>query len=224
MHEGTTRSRLGSITEGRPVQTALLELDVISAQIGRSASDALAESAIDEDDSSDDEPPKSGSESEIASRTSAATSVSGGTITGNSVLTSPADEKKVPLPPVATTAQSAPLPSHRASLSVSSSFVHPTDLAAQLASHPKLAALRSPAGLAMTPMSAASGGPSPARSAPQTPGIAAAAKSSNYFTPNSPPILANPKCSGYFVEPVSGLMSGFDCCMLSRLISGRCDR
>jgi dual specificity phosphatase 12 len=49
------------------------------------------------------------------------------------------------------------------------------DLAAELHSHPKLAALRMPPSLSMT-------------------GIRSSL---------SPPILMNPKCSGYFVEPVS---------------------
>ncbi|KAF8635395.1 hypothetical protein AX15_000395 [Amanita polypyramis BW_CC] len=58
-------------------------------------------------------------------------------------------------------------------------LVSPTELAAQLYSNPKLAALRPPTGA----ISAASG----PRSA----------------TPVSPPILINPKCSGYFVEPMA---------------------
>jgi dual specificity phosphatase 12 len=62
---------------------------------------------------------------------------------------------------------------------------HGADLAAQLQGNPKLAALRSPGGLSMTPMT-------PLLTAPKT-----IDKSSI-----SPPILMNPKCSGYFVEPV----------------------
>jgi dual specificity phosphatase 12 len=61
-------------------------------------------------------------------------------------------------------------------------FQHGADLAAQLHANPKLAALRSPGGLSMTPL----------HTTPR--GID---KSSI-----SPPILMNPKCSGYFVEPV----------------------
>ncbi|KII87806.1 hypothetical protein PLICRDRAFT_176572 [Plicaturopsis crispa FD-325 SS-3] len=60
-----------------------------------------------------------------------------------------------------------------------STFVHPADLAAQLYSNPKLAALRSP-GLPGTPTTTAP----------------------KFSAPASPPILANPKCSGYFVEPM----------------------
>lgn len=59
-------------------------------------------------------------------------------------------------------------------------LISPTDLAAQLMSDPKLAALRSP------PVSVTT---------PQAPASKAA--------PISGPILVNPKCSGYFVEPVS---------------------
>jgi len=56
-------------------------------------------------------------------------------------------------------------------------YASPSDLAADLHSHPKLAALRAPPSLSMTGIS----GPRAAV---------------------SPPILVNPKCSGYFVEPV----------------------
>jgi dual specificity phosphatase 12 len=63
-----------------------------------------------------------------------------------------------------------------------STLQHGADLAAQLHANPKLAALRSPGGLSMTPLQSAS---------------RVIDKSSI-----SPPILMNPKCSGYFVEPV----------------------
>ncbi|KDR80052.1 hypothetical protein GALMADRAFT_222955 [Galerina marginata CBS 339.88] len=59
-------------------------------------------------------------------------------------------------------------------------LLSPSDLAAQLLTNPKLAALRSPT----TPGSANAVGPT------QTPPIVSA------------PILVNPKCSGYFVEPM----------------------
>lgn len=52
-----------------------------------------------------------------------------------------------------------------------------TDLAAQLSSNPKLAALRAAASLSMTSLN-------------------------GHRAALSPPILANSKCSGYFVEPV----------------------
>ncbi|CDO77073.1 hypothetical protein BN946_scf184473.g17 [Trametes cinnabarina] len=182
MHDMPPRSRLGSITENRPLKSSLLALDSMSAQIGQEASDSLSESAIDED-SSGDEPPKSddGADSEDEEKANAPSATEGG-------VEAAAEKADVV----------TPLPSQRPPLSVSSSFVHPSDLAAQLASHPKLAALRPPAGLAMTP---ASGGASPTRSVPQSPGLANA-KSPNYFASISPPILVNPKCSGYFVEPM----------------------
>ncbi|KAM6503317.1 hypothetical protein JOM56_000260 [Amanita muscaria] len=58
------------------------------------------------------------------------------------------------------------------------SLISPTELAAQLYSNPKLAALRTPSGVG----------------APKT-------------TPISPPILLNAKCSGYFVEPMDWMES-----------------
>jgi len=68
-----------------------------------------------------------------------------------------------------------------------SSFQHPSDLAAQLYANPKLAALRGPMPLSMTPIQ-------PVRDKASI----------------SPPILANTKCSGYFVEPVSSLFVSFE--------------
>ena len=64
-------------------------------------------------------------------------------------------------------------------------YASPADLAAQLHSHPKLAALRAPPSLAMTSLNG---------SIKQT---------------MSPPILVNPKCSGYFVEPVRTFLTLF---------------
>jgi dual specificity phosphatase 12 len=55
------------------------------------------------------------------------------------------------------------------------SLISPTDLAAQLYSNPKLAALRSSVGVGSSRINS---------------------------SPVSPPILMNPKCSGYFLEPV----------------------
>ncbi|KAI0066919.1 hypothetical protein BV25DRAFT_1795762 [Artomyces pyxidatus] len=65
--------------------------------------------------------------------------------------------------------------------STASALQHPADIAAQLYANPKLAALRSPTGMGMTPIS------------PR--GVVDRASI-------SPPILMNPKCSGYFVEPM----------------------
>lgn len=64
----------------------------------------------------------------------------------------------------------------------STQYASPLDLAAELHSHPKLVALRTPPSLSMT-------------------GIRSVA---------SPPILMNPKCSGYFVEPVGVSLSVVD--------------
>lgn len=211
LHDPLPRSRLGSITEGRPMRSALLELDSASAKIGQSASDALSDSALDEDDS-DEEPHKSDDDDGTVGTVVTSPEPSQSPLSATPVNGSKALPKDQNPSTTGTTAESAEtvtlLPSQPAPLSVSSSFVHPSDLAAQLASHPKLAALRAPAGLSMTPLASGSGAPSPARSAPQSPGVASAVtKSSNYFPPVSAPILANPKCSGYFVEPVGTLLS-----------------
>jgi dual specificity phosphatase 12 len=84
-----------------------------------------------------------------------------------------------------TTGKSRPPPASSATSAGGGTLHHGADLAAQLQSNPKLAALRSPGGLSMTPMT-------PLQITPKT-----IDKSSI-----SPPILMNPKCSGYFVEPV----------------------
>ncbi|KAG6812879.1 hypothetical protein H0H92_015807 [Tricholoma furcatifolium] len=69
---------------------------------------------------------------------------------------------------------------------ITTTFISPTDLAAELYSNPKLAALRT------------SHIPSPSLGVSPTPKP----------PPQSAPILANPKCSGYFVEPM-GWMESF---------------
>jgi len=84
-----------------------------------------------------------------------------------------------------TTGKGRPPPAFPATSAGGGTLQHGADLAAQLQANPKLAALRSPGGLSMTPMT-------PLQAAPKT-----IDKSSI-----SPPILMNPKCSGYFVEPV----------------------
>lgn len=80
------------------------------------------------------------------------------------------------------TNKSRPPPALSTAAAGVSPFQHGADLAAQLQSNPKLAALRSPGGLTMTPLQTT------------TRGIDKASI--------SPPILMNPKCSGYFVEPM----------------------
>lgn len=80
------------------------------------------------------------------------------------------------------TGKSRPPPAGSTGSASVGTFQHGADLAAQLHANPKLAALRSAGGLAMTPLNTAT---------------RVVDKSSI-----SPPILMNSKCSGYFVEPV----------------------
>ncbi|KAI0642554.1 hypothetical protein C8Q79DRAFT_982660 [Trametes meyenii] len=183
MHDLLPRSRLGSITENRPLKSSLLALDSVSAQIGQNASDALSDSALEED-SSGEEPPES-DDADAEEDDLAQPSASSATPTSRGAVTAPSTKIAPPL-------------AQRPSMPGPNTYVHPSDLAAQLSSHPKLAGLRAPAGLAMTP---ANNGPPAARSSPQSPGLANA-RNPNYFAPVSPPILINPKCSGYFVEPM----------------------
>ncbi|KAL5512331.1 hypothetical protein ACEPAG_3323 [Sanghuangporus baumii] len=73
-----------------------------------------------------------------------------------------------------------------------SGYMSPAELAAQLQSNPKLAALRSPsvsAGSGLQPMT------------PLTPPASASVSSKNP-SQIAPPLLVNPNCSGYFVEPM----------------------
>ncbi|KAI0002579.1 hypothetical protein BJV74DRAFT_765196 [Russula compacta] len=81
-----------------------------------------------------------------------------------------------------TTGKSRPPPAGSTGSASVGTFQHGADLAAQLHANPKLAALRSAGGLAMTPLNTAT---------------RVIDKSSI-----SPPILMNSKCSGYFVEPM----------------------
>ncbi|EIW84705.1 hypothetical protein CONPUDRAFT_97040 [Coniophora puteana RWD-64-598 SS2] len=89
-----------------------------------------------------------------------------------------AAEKKTAQPADAALPVASPAPI--SSTSASPGYATPSDLAAQLHTHPKLAALRQPAGLSMTSIQG-----------PSSPRVIA-----------SPPILMNSKCSGYFVEPM----------------------
>ncbi|KAL6304400.1 hypothetical protein BKA93DRAFT_733115 [Sparassis latifolia] len=170
-HEPAIRSRLNSNADNRPLKSSLLALDG-AAQFGHDLSDALqlSESALEGDDDSVDEefdpaPAK-------PERKSAA-------VVNLPLIT----------PSASSSSESGNLPSvarRPSASSRSSSFAHPSDLAAQLYANPKLAALRRPSlsALNMSPISPA--GPSNGAKA----------------VPFSPPILANPKCSGYFVEPM----------------------
>ena len=196
VHDSHSRSRLGSINEvvqNRPVRAALLELNSAAAEVGHSASDLLSESAVDEDSESESESTTNTSKRPPSTEEAIEPT---GLPSGISPSASNLDKPMTPSVTFETADKVTSLSSQRSP--PSSSFAHPSDLAAQLASHPKLAALRLPGGLSMTPL-APTGGVSPARSAPQSPGLTSV-KSANYF---APPILANPKCSGYFVEPVS---------------------
>ena len=205
------------------VRDALRALDSASVEIGQQASDAIGESAID-DDSDEEEQEQSKGETDSQEKGKGKPTLGNGLVASPAPM-SPPNSTSTSTSPTATAARPPEKQAPRASQSGGArpsvslnTFVHPTDLAAQLASNPKLAGLRPPARLSMTPMTPLSagantnanpeavGGPAPARSAPVSPGLAAAmlrGANSNYFTPVSPPILANPKCSGYFVEPVS---------------------
>ncbi|KAI0295742.1 hypothetical protein BC826DRAFT_1091313 [Russula brevipes] len=100
----------------------------------------------------------------------APTSGASETVSANSDST-PTSGKSRPPPPLSTASAGG------------GTFQHGADLAAQLHANPKLSALRSPGGFAMTPLHTA---------APRV-----MDKSTI-----SPPILMNSKCSGYFVEPM----------------------
>lgn len=177
--EPLPRSRLDSITEGRSLRSSLVVLDT-TAEVGRSVSD-LTDSAIDDGDSPDEEPPKSDSAEGVPSHAKLGADVAAAANDSTSFA------KKATLADRAAEVMITP------SLQPSQNLAHPSDLAAQLASHPKLSALCSPTGLAMTTMT-------PTVLTPQSPVLTSV---KNYFQAPSPPILANPKCSGYFVEPVS---------------------
>jgi dual specificity phosphatase 12 len=79
-----------------------------------------------------------------------------------------------------------PLPASSTAAPGVSTLQHGAELSAQLHSNPKLATLRSPGGLSMTPLQTTT---------------RVIDKASI-----SPPILMNPKCSGHFVEPVGRIV------------------
>ncbi|EIN08594.1 hypothetical protein PUNSTDRAFT_114048 [Punctularia strigosozonata HHB-11173 SS5] len=74
-------------------------------------------------------------------------------------------------------------------------FSSSRDIAAELMANPKLAALRSPTGLQMTPMQAGGGVAGGSQQQHQQ-------QLQQKMAANVPPILADPKCSGYFLEPM----------------------
>ncbi|KAI9463024.1 hypothetical protein F5148DRAFT_1276528 [Russula earlei] len=135
-------------------------------------SGSLSMSALDSDDDESVGSTTGPSASAPAPRT-------GGIPTANTAPPSPAPNQD-------TTGKSRPPPAHSAASTGAGTLQHGADLAAQLHANPKLAALRAPGGLSMTPLNTAT---------------RVMDKSSI-----SPPILMNPKCSGYFVEPVSRQM------------------
>lgn len=128
---------------------------------------SLSMSALDSDDeeSADSTPVTTATPRTGGSHPSETTpsSLAGETIVG--------DPDTVRPPPASSTAAPAVSP-----------LQHGSEIAAQLHANPKLAALRPPGGLSMTPLQTTT---------------RVIDKASI-----SPPILMNPKCSGYFVEPV----------------------
>jgi dual specificity phosphatase 12 len=163
---GQARSRVNSKGDNRPS---------VLTGFGRGISDSLSMSALDTDD--DDNHHVDASHVKVRSRVSS-------TSDNRPTRPSPLHENSDPIPENA--AESVEGLCSPASVVVSvpavtphsssTLFANPTDLAAQLDSHPKLAELRSP------------------RLISQVQAI---------VSPISLPILVNPKCSGYFVEPVS---------------------
>jgi dual specificity phosphatase 12 len=140
----------------------------------------LSMSALDSDD---EESVGSTTVTSVTPRTgvtSTADTVLPPTLTPGTSGTNPENRESVPVP---TSGKSHVQPALSTTTSAGTgNLQHGADLAAQLHANPKLAALRTPGGLAMTPLNTAS---------------RVVDKSSI-----SPPILMNPKCSGYFVEPV----------------------
>ncbi|KAF9817014.1 hypothetical protein IEO21_03688 [Rhodonia placenta] len=183
-HEPTTRSRLGSNTDTRPLRSSLLALES-AAQLGQNMSDSLSESALEEEES--DEDPGNGGQEQSAEDKDEQTQQDEAEDTDRA----PQQEAR-PSPPPLSSSASGPLPAISPilarRLSQSSGLMHGSDLAAQLYANPKLAALRSPpAALNMTAL---------------TLPVSSSSPSGVKGLPYSPPILVNPKCSGYFVEPM----------------------
>lgn len=195
-HESATKSRLGSVSETRPLRSSLLALEN-AAQLGEDLSDALDESAVENESEEEEQSPS-------VSTLSPVSPVSGGvskapetetiaenpTLEENASSASSAFESTVKPPPPTPAKAIPPMVARRLSGSAGG-FSHPADIAAQLYANPKLAALRVPSGSGITSPT------SPTQTPPSltiTPNVAR--------TQFSPPLLINPKCSGYFVEPV----------------------
>ncbi|KAH9933812.1 uncharacterized protein B0H18DRAFT_982187 [Fomitopsis serialis] len=207
-HEPPTRSRLASNVDTRPLRSSLLALEG-AAQLGQDISDSLSESALEGSDDEEDEvqgPPNTALPSLERNGDAVSDSLSTTAAPSNSASTSRDMNHKslslanaMPSPPaLATSPTSEPLPAippsmaRRLSSSSGPPLAHGSDLAAQLLSNPKLAALRSPtSGLNMTMLT------------PSSPGAGGSGSGRGGSTFNvSPPLLANNTCSGYFVEPM----------------------
>ncbi|KAA1472417.1 hypothetical protein DENSPDRAFT_800964 [Dentipellis sp. KUC8613] len=191
----SARSRKGSGTDRPRVRRPSGSEGM--ASLGGLAS-ALSMSALDSEDEDVVLPkPKSASaELQSSSRpppAPSASSAAAGTIPEGTAIASPNGTQQAPSassPPVPSTTspEAMAIDSPKSGPSTKgpsgglppSAFQHPSDLAAQLYANPKLAALRSPVPLGMSPI------------------IPSARDKASI----SPPILANPKCSGYFVEPM----------------------
>ncbi|KAI0281804.1 hypothetical protein BGY98DRAFT_1124374 [Russula aff. rugulosa BPL654] len=153
-----------------------------SGGLSTMAAASLSMSAVDDDDS------KSLVKKRPADRPSESTECTATADTAPSPNPTPGTSEAIlenPTSATPTTGKGRPPPASSATSAGGGTLHHGADLAAQLQSNPKLAALRSPGGLSMTPMT-------PLQITPKT-----IDKSSI-----SPPILMNPKCSGYFVEPM----------------------
>ncbi len=135
---------------------------------------SLSMSALDSDDE----------ESADSTPATVSTPRTGEIHTADTTPSSLATETIVDVPdsvPITNRSRPPPLALSTAAAGVST-LQHGADLAAQLHANPKLASLRPPGGLTMTPLQTTT---------------RVIDKASI-----SPPILMNPKCSGYFVEPV----------------------
>ncbi|KAG6333939.1 hypothetical protein ID866_5150 [Astraeus odoratus] len=173
--------RSSSSHDGRPA--------ILSALGGRSLLESLSMSALETEDDSSDTVKAGVTRSPPLRRSSLASMDSIGRDLSDALDAVSAAEPSEVLPP-ADEAQDAkgspdldssshPVPEQGQASNLNTQYASPADLAAQLYSNPKLAALRRQPSLSMTSIT----GPS----------------SKQAF---SPPILMNPNCSGYFLEPM----------------------
>ncbi|KAI0947581.1 hypothetical protein AcW1_009302 [Taiwanofungus camphoratus] len=158
-HDPPARTRLGSNTDTRPLKSSLLAFEG-AAQLGQDISDSLSESALEGEDSADED-----TQNAIGDNTGAKM----------------AEHSPPPMSPSSSNEARTGLPPMVARrLSQSNGFSHPSDLAAQLYANPKLAALRQP--VAMTPLTSTSTSSSSGmRVAPHSPPIIINPKCSGYF-------------------------------------------